>query len=240
MKFNLLFALPLLSWMFGPTSAVCDDQLQKAARLDVQIRVQMDYLLYLPKDYDKHDSWPLMLFLHGGGERGNNVELVKEHGPPQLISAGKAFPFIVVSPQCPEEKTWEPLELMALLDEIESKYKVDADRIYSTGLSMGGVGTCRLAAFAPHRLAAIAPIAGTGEASWARRIVHLPIWVFHGAKDKPASVERAQAMVDALKNHGGDPKLTIYPDADHDCWTETYNNPEFYKWLLAQKRASNK
>lgn len=212
---------------------------QNSAQLNTQVQVQLGYLLYLPKDYEKKESWPLMLFLHGAGERGDDLELVKKHGPPKLIAAGKEFPFIVVSPQCPKGKWWEPIELLALLDEISDKYKVAPDRIYVTGLSMGGFGSWRLAFYAPERLAAIAPICGGGETYWTKEFAHLPVWAFHGAKDTGVPLERSQAMVDALKKNGGDPKLTVYPEAGHDSWTATYDNPEFYEWLLAQKRSKS-
>lgn len=211
---------------------------QRASRLVTQIKVEMGYLLYLPKNYDQQESWPLVLFLHGSGERGDNLELVKKHGPPKLIAAGKQFPFIVVSPQCPAQRRWKPIELVALLDDLRSKYKVNDDRIYVTGLSMGGFGAWQMAAYVPDRLAAIAPICGGGETYWTKRFAHLPVWVFHGAKDTGVSLERSQEMVDALKKHGGDPKLTIYPEAGHDAWTETYDNPKFYEWLLEQKTSS--
>jgi predicted peptidase len=144
----------------------------------------MGYLLYLPKDYEKQASWPLVMFLHGAGERGDDLELVKVHGPPKLIKQGKEFPFIVISPQCPKDKWWEPVELTALLDDVIKKHKVDQDRIYITGLSMGGFGTWRLAAFIPKRIAAIAPICGGGDAISVRAIKHIPTWAFHGAKDE--------------------------------------------------------
>lgn len=217
-------------------TAIADDPTQTSERLDAEVKVEMDYLLGLPKDYDKQDSWPLILFLHGAGERGDDLELVKMHGPPKLIGEGKDLPFIVVSPQCPKNVWWEPIELAALLDQVIKKHKVDEDRIYVTGLSMGGFGTWELAAFAPNRFAAIAPICGGGEKYWTRRFTHLPVWAFHGAKDTGVLPERSQSMVDALKKQGGNPKLTIYPEAGHDAWTETYNNPDFYKWLLEQKR----
>ena len=216
--------------------ALADDSRQTSQRLDVQVQVEMDYLLYLPQDYDKQQSWPLVLFLHGAGERGDDLELVKKHGPPKLISEGKQFPFIVVSPQCSKDVWWEPIELTALLDEVINTHKVDEDRIFVTGLSMGGFGTWRLAAFTPHRFAAIAPICGGGESYWARRFSQLPTWAFHGAEDKAVPLQRSQEMIDALKEQGGEPKLTIYPDAGHDSWTETYDNPDFYEWLLAQRR----
>lgn len=209
---------------------------QVAQQLSTQVDVQMGYLLYLPKDYASQDAWPLLLFLHGAGERGDDLELVKKHGPPKQIAAGKDFPFIVVSPQCPRGRWWEPQELLALLDELGRKYKVDADRVYVTGLSMGGFGTWRLASVAPERFAAIAPICGGGEKSWARQIAQLPVWAFHGAKDTVVPLQRSQEMVDEIQRLGGNVRLTVYPEAGHDSWTETYNNPDFYQWLLQQRR----
>ena len=228
-----LFAL-LLGLSAGVRSAPGE---QQAARLDVQVRVTLDYLLFLPEGYDEKDSWPLMLFLHGAGERGDDPELVKTHGPPKIVETNKDFPFILVSPQCKAKRWWESLELTALADEIVAKYKVDEDRIYVTGLSMGGFGTWSLAAYTPNRFAAIAPICGGGEPYWTKRFSHVPAWVFHGAKDRLVPPQRSQAMVDALKKHGGNPKLTVYPEAEHDAWTETYDNPELYDWLLQQKRS---
>ena len=210
---------------------------QQPARLETQVNVALDYLLYLPPEYSEQESWPLVLFLHGAGERGDDLELVKVHGPPKLIAEGRDFPFIVVSPQCPEGFWWEPIELVALLDEIEASYKVDPDRIYVTGLSMGGFGSWRLAAYAPERLAAIAPICGGGETHWVKRFAHLPVWAFHGALDEGVPLVRSQTMVDELVEKGGHPELTVYPDAGHDSWTETYNNPKLYEWLLEQRRA---
>ena len=231
---SLVSTLLFTSHLFG------EDQpgKQKPARLDAQLKVQMDYLLYLPKDYEQRESWPLVLFLHGAGERGENLELVKVHGPPKLIAGGKDFPFIVVSPQCPKRRRWEPIELTVLLDEIVKTHKVDEDRIYVTGLSMGGFGTWQLAAHTPDRFAAIAPICGGGEPRWTRRFSKLPTWVFHGAKDTVVPLKRSQEMVDALKKAGGKPKFTIYPEAGHDSWTETYDNPKFYEWLTAQQRST--
>ena len=238
MKNAVILFTAVCVWASAAGSSYSQEKpgVQITAQLNTQVKVQMGYLLYLPKDYDKQASWPLMLFLHGAGERGSDLEVVKKHGPPKLIDAGKDFPFIVVSPQCPKDMWWEPIELVALIDDISSKYKVDPDRIYVTGLSMGGFGSWRLAAYAPERLAAIAPICGGGETYWTKQFVHLPVWAFHGAKDTGVPLERSQAMVDALKKNGGDPKLTVYPEAGHDSWTATYDNPEFYEWLLKQKR----
>jgi predicted peptidase len=235
-----LLALSVFLAAMTSSPAPADDQAgtQTAAQLDVQIPVRMGYLLYLPEDYEQQESWPLVLFLHGAGERGDDLEKVKVHGPPKLIAAGKQFPFVCVSPQCPEDSWWDATQLLALLDEIVRTHKIDEDRIYVTGLSMGGFGTWELAARAPKRFAAIAPICGGGEAIGlrVRRFAHLPVWAFHGAKDTAVPLERSQQMIDVLKKEGGEPKLTIYPDVAHDSWTETYNNPELYEWLLAQRR----
>jgi predicted peptidase len=218
--------------------AVAGDARQQPCELNRTVKVMMKYLLYLPKDYRQKDSWPLMLFLHGAGERGDDLELVKKHGPPKLIEAGKDFPLIVVSPQCPQERWWEPVELATLLDEIVEKHKVDKDRIYVTGLSMGGFGTWSLAAYQPGRFAAIVPICGGGEPLVTMLFAHVPAWVFHGAKDPVVPLERSEKMVEAMKKFGGNLKFTVYPEAGHDAWTETYANPQLYQWLLQQKRAA--
>jgi predicted peptidase len=205
--------------------------------------VDCNYLLYLPADYGKSkDKWPLIMFLHGAGERGKNVEAVKKHGPPKMIAEGKSFDFIIVSPQCPNDLWWpEQTEvLMALLDEIEAKYRVDTDRVYLTGLSMGGFGTWTLAEKFPKRFAAIAPICGGSEQYAANRLKKVPVWAFHGEKDNVVPLARSQTMVTAIKNAGGDAKLTVYPEAGHDSWTETYNNPELYEWFLSHKISDRK
>ena len=236
---TLMLAISAMSAIHNPASGEEITDKQTAAKFEASIPITMGYLLYLPKDFDKQDAWPLVLFLHGAGERGDDLELVKVHGPPKLIKQGKEFPFIVVSPQCPKDKWWEPIELTALIDEIVKKHKVDQDRIYITGLSMGGFGTWRLAAFIPNRIAAIAPICGGGETISIRQIKNIPTWAFHGAKDEVVTLDRTTKMIDALKATGAEPKMTVYPEAGHDSWTETYNNPELYDWLLAQKRTTN-
>jgi predicted peptidase len=114
---------------------------------------------------------------------------------------------------------------------------VDPDRVYLTGLSMGGYGTWSLAAAHPERFAAIVPICGGGNPADAAKLASLPVWVFHGAKDPTVPLERSKEMVEAIKSAGGNPRFTIYPEAGHDSWTETYNNPELYQWLLEQKKS---
>ncbi|MBI1313612.1 prolyl oligopeptidase family serine peptidase [bacterium] len=221
---------------FAVVASADDVPRQQVKRLDVQTRVQLDYLLSLPKDYEQKESWPLLLFLHGAGERGDSLELVKKHGPPKLIAAGHEFPFIVASPQCPKDRWWREYELVALLDDLAAKYNVDEDRVYVTGLSMGGFGTWYLAAYAPERIAAIAPICGGGDRQRAKYFANVAVWAFHGAKDTGVLPERSEEMIEALKEAGSEPKLTIYPEAGHDAWTATYGNPKLYEWLLGHKR----
>lgn len=197
-----------------------------------------EYLLYLPKDYSTADqkTWPLILFLHGAGERGDSLNLVKEHGPPKLIEEGQDFPFIIASPQCPTGQRWSSDELNILLNDLIRQYKVDKDRIYLTGLSMGGYGTWDLATRYPERFAAIAPICGGGEPKNACQLKDIPTWVFHGAKDEVVFPYQSEKMVEALKACGGDVHYTRYPEAHHDSWTATYANPALYEWFLKHKK----
>jgi predicted peptidase len=194
--------------------------------------VQLNYLLYLPKDYSEENNFPLLLFLHGAGERGNNLNDVKKNGPPKLIEDGKDFPFIIVSPQCPPDSRWNTKALIVLIDDLIAKHRIDTNKIYVTGLSMGGNGTWRLATEIADRLAAIIPICGWSDVFDVCSIGNLPVWAFHGAKDFIVPVSSSQVLIDRLKFCKGNAKLTIYPEADHDSWTETYNNPEIYEWLL--------
>jgi dienelactone hydrolase len=196
------------------------------------------YLLFLPEGYKKEEGkkWPLMLFLHGSGERGTVLDSVKKHGPPKIVETQKNFPFIVVSPQCPPNQRWYPPVLDALLEEVIGQHNVDTDRMYLTGLSMGGYGTWDYATQYPNRFAAIVPICGGGDPEKAWSIRNLPIWVFHGAKDQAVPVKQSEDMVEALQKAGNNAKFTVYPNAGHDSWTETYNNPELYEWLLSHKR----
>ena len=200
-----------------------------------------NHLLFLPEDYGEQEKdWPLMLFLHGAGERGNDLQKVKVHGPPKIVEKQKDFPFIVVSPQCPGGDWWdEKLDVLAnLLDDIVARYDVDTERIYLTGLSMGGYGTWALASKYPDRFAAIAPICGGGKRFMAYRLKDVPVWAFHGAKDSVVPLEESEEMVEAINARGGNAKLTIYPDAGHDSWTKSYDNQELYDWLLEHRRGN--
>ncbi len=235
---GLLLTLVWSLGMWGGSAVMGAGQSEQKLDTEIARKVEIGYLLYLPEGYGEKDrKWPLMLFLHGAGERGDNLELVKIHGPAKRIEQGKSYPFIVVSPQCPAGQWWtEKTEtLMALLDEIESKYAVDPDRIYVTGLSMGGFGTWTLATRHPERFAAIAPICGGGDWYLADRLKNVPVWAFHGAQDSVVPLVLSETMVQAVERAGGNAKLTVYPEANHDSWTATYDNPELYDWFLSHR-----
>ncbi len=206
--------------------------------------LRLNYLLFLPQEYEAQPQtkWPLILFLHGAGERGNDLELIKKHGIAKIVEQRQDFPFIAVSPQCPPDRWWwqELDALTGLLNEIIRTLAVDTSRIYLTGLSMGGYGTWYLAAAQPDRFAAIAPICGGGLSydGFPERVSvlkHVPVWAFHGAKDPMVPLEESVKMVEALRASGGDVRFTVYPEAEHDSWTQTYDNPELYAWFLQHR-----
>lgn len=200
----------------------------------------LGYLLYLPENYAmSNERFPLVLFLHGSGERGNDLSLVKTHGPPKIVDQGRHLPFIVVSPQCPAEQRWNAKTLLGLLDDLMGKHSIDKDRIYVTGLSMGGSGTWSLIATEPDRFAAAIPICGRGDPQAAMRADGLPIWIVVGDKDRAQLVANCHGMVNSLQARGGDVKLSIYSGVGHDSWTQTYATPELYDWLL-RHRASDR
>jgi len=207
----------------------------------VTLTFHLSYLLFVPQGYGQRPEkkWPLILFLHGAGERGDDLDLVRKHGIPKIVETQEDFPFIVVSPQCAKDRMWEVEALNALLDEVVSNYAIDGDRIYLTGLSMGGFGTWRLASAYPQRFAAITPICGVvwGARGFPNSLKSMPVWAFHGGKDPVVDVQQSKRAVKALQAIGGDARLTIYPEAGHDAWTKTYDNPELYKWFLEHTRA---
>ncbi|HSH93821.1 MAG TPA: prolyl oligopeptidase family serine peptidase [Roseimicrobium sp.] len=208
-------------------------------------KLELEYLLYLPKDYatDKKKSWPLMVFLHGAGERGKDLGVLTKHGPPRLIKEGQEFPFIIVAPQCPVDQCWDDDAVLGLLEAVMKKQRVDPKRVYLTGLSMGGYATWSLVTKYPERFAAAAPICGGGNkidvlVGGKKKIAALkrvPIWVFHGGKDNVVPLAESERMIETLKKAGvKDIQLTVYPEAQHDSWTATYANPALYEWFLKQ------
>lgn len=199
--------------------------------------------LYLPENYGKRDKkWPLILFLHGAGETGTELENVKRIGPPKLLDCDKhkdivpeLYQFIVVSPQTPAYG-WNPSLLSDLLDEVIAEHAIDTRRIYLTGISMGGNGAYVFASYYPEFFAALLPIAAWGGEARMRNIVSIPTWAFHGDKDNVIPLSAGKLTVDQLKKLGGDVRFTVYPGIGHDSWSETYLTPEVYKWLLKNRK----
>ncbi len=243
-----LFACALLA---TPLLAQNDPDVSMHKRLHFEKKitktVQSDYLLFLPEGYEARGDkkFPLMIFLHGAGERGTNLSKVAQHGPPKIVKTRKDFPFILVSPQCPANEWWTEDVVMGLLDDTIKNYNVDTNRVYLTGLSMGGFGSWALGTKYPERFAAIAPICGGGERigilvagrSKMAALKTLGVWAFHGAKDPVVQLAESEKMVDALKKAGcTDVKLTVYPEAGHDSWTEAYNDPALWDWFLQHSR----
>jgi predicted peptidase len=197
----------------------------------------LQHLTFLPRAYAETgaDQWPLMLFLHGAGERGSDPRKLRRYGPPRIVESDPDFLFILIAPQCPIGSYWRPGQLLALLDDAASRDRVDPRRIVVTGVSMGGYGTWALASAAPARFAAIAPICGGGEPRHARLLAGLPIWAFHGEKDDIVPVSETLEMIDAIRAAGGQPRVTIYPGVAHESWLAAYDTAELYEWLLAQR-----
>lgn len=246
-KLMAIAGLLAVMWQATPSEQLPDtNQEARSFERTITKTVGAQYLLFLPKDYDTDRSkrWPLILFLHGAGERGTNLAKVMVHGPPKIVKEKPEFPFIVASPQCPPGQTWSNDVVIALLNELTEKLRVDTKRVYLTGLSMGGYGTWSLAAAHPERFAAVVPICGGGDPIRIRLVDKqnsealrtLPVWAFHGAKDTVVRPAESERMVEALRRIGNEAKLTIYEDAEHDSWTRTYANPELYDWLLKHHR----
>lgn len=250
-RFFLGTLLALTALGAGAEPPVKPDDVQQARQFTKQITrtVTLNYLLYVPRAAASQPDkkWPLILFLHGAGERGSEVWLVAKHGPPRIVREQPDFPFIVVSPQCPAGRVWDNDEVLALLDEILATQPVDPTRVYLTGLSMGGYGTWSLGLAHPERFAAIVPICGGGDPlkalladpKKAEALRSLAVWAFHGAKDPVVKLSESERMVEALRRVGvREVELTVYPEAQHDSWTETYANPRLYEWLLRHQRPS--
>lgn len=216
-----------------------------------------DYLLSAPPARTS-TRWPLILFLHGSAFRGNDPTVVGTHGLPRLLQGGDdlsaaeaargaelARRFAIVAPQCPDFEVWDDARVLALLDDVEGEFNVDARRVYLTGLSMGGFGTWSVGVRHPERFAAIVPICGGGRiadiaaAGQPQRAAlrRLGVWAFHGARDVTVPLEESERMVAALQAAGAsDVRLTVYLNAEHDAWSESYANPALYTWLLEHAR----
>lgn len=225
---------------------------------------ELNYRMLEPVDYDSSKSYPLVLFLHGAGERGSDNFSQLKWGAAHFADPGmrQQYPAFVVAPQAPEDSWWsnfesnddstsfsaslkgnpsEPMQLtMELLDELQEEYAIDANRLYVTGLSMGGFGTFDLIEREPNKFAAAVPICGGGDVTRAFLLKDMPIWIFHGSQDEVVDVRHSREMVDAIRLAGGSPGYTEYPDAGHvGAWVKAYKDEELYKWLFSKELNSD-
>lgn len=215
--------------------------------------VSVSYQLLIPQDYDGKSPRPLLLFLHGAGERGDANTAQLKHGRAMLEAVAKKYGCIVVAPQCPPGKKWcevdwtkkahtmpvEPSDSMAAtigaLDQLAERYNIDPKRTYIMGLSMGGYGTWDAIQRYPGRFAAAVPICGGGDVQGAEAMKNTPIWAFHGDKDGAVPVERSRTMVEALKKVDGNIQYTEYAGAGHGIWNTVFETKEMIEWLFSQK-----
>jgi predicted peptidase len=237
MKRYVRFAIVLI--LLQGCSAQKNSQLIDA-EMETVVSESLIYYLYFPKDYEseKNKKFPLLLFLHGGGESGDSLSTIKSNGPPKLIVEGKQFPFLILAPQNPYKKKWWNTRAVAqLLDTIVENNRVDKNRVYLTGLSRGGSAAWEMAVQYPDKFAAMAVVCGMTPLPYANWInKDLPIWVFHGDQDKSIPISESVNMVDKLKAMGYDVKFTIYEGVGHNSWLQAYSNEELYEWFMKQER----
>jgi predicted peptidase len=233
------------------------------SRRSFKVRDTLPYRLLLPENYDPAQKYPVVFFLHGSGERGNDNALQLVHGAKLFLNPNnrKRFPAFVVFPQCPQNSYWSNQQtiqdssgksfrhfptdipptramvlLMGLVDHILESYSVNKEQVYVGGLSMGGMGTFELAWRKTGLFAAAFPICGGGNPSTAEKLKDIKWWVFHGAKDNVVLPEYSTVMVRALEEAGASVKYTHYPDANHNSWDPAFAEPGLLEWLFSQKR----
>jgi len=213
----------------------------------------MPYLLFVPEGYDKTKSYPLVLWLHGGGTRGNNLKLLLGHGDQHGIGfLARAdnqakYPSFIIAPQCPINRLWGNSEsdqptaemrmALEILDQVQTDYSVDSRRLYVMGMSLGGYGTWDAIIRRPTTFAAALPICGGGDPSKAALIAKTPIWAFHGDEDELVNVSKSRSMIAALKKAGGQPRYSEYKGVGHNSWERAFKEPDFSSWLFAQRRS---
>lgn len=234
----------------SPTPEQTGSQVALRFSQPVDRTLEANYLLFLPDSYaqDTERSWPLIVHLHGGGGRGTDPEKLRAYPLVQRLDEEPDFPFVVVTPQCPPGRPgpfgdlWtEHSDLvLAILDEVVETHRIDPERIYLIGHSMGGYGAWYLGHRAPERFAAIAPMSGPGVTWWAYRIAEagVPVWVFHGEDDEAVPIAESERMVATLREAGGIVRFTRYPERGHVI-REPFEGDELFDWLSSHRRESS-
>ncbi len=246
-QFLAIASLALLFTFSPNTSAQEATAVKPAAGQQVELSfktgdgAEVDYLLYLPKNYDASGDkkYPMLYFLHGRGESNGPLSLVAKWGPPKIAASGEEMPFIIVSPQCPRDDYWNSetqlTRLTELLENVTTTHAVDTNKTYLTGLSMGGYGSWALAAKHPTKFAAVVPVCGGGKPEFAESLTDTPIWNWHGDQDGAVPFKRSVEMVDAIKAAGGTKvRFTSLEGIGHNCWSAAYGTPQVYQWMLQQ------
>lgn len=218
------------------TNLAFSQEIVGSFKKEIKTTITVNYILQLPEN--PKEKMPLMVFLHGSGERGTDVTLVKKNGPfnyQNLIKERVA----ILAPQCPENTWWNTDEIYQLIQSICAKYPIDTNRIYLTGLSMGGWGTWKLATEYPELFAAVAPVCGVTDTEIYRNVAVLkdmPVHIFHGAMDDIVGPNMSIEIYQKLKKINLNCNLTIFPNDNHNSWDSTYGDPKFYEWMFAQKK----
>ena len=206
-------------------------------RTTVTKQIDLRYLIWVPEPAAQPAAgWPLLIFLHGSGERGGNLAKLKAHGPPRYAAAGRRFPFVLVAPQVDVGDSWHSDAIEALRTDLVARWPIDPDRVLLTGMSMGGYGAWNYAVAYPEQLAAVVPVCGIGNVERAGRVAQVPVWAFHGARDAVVPIAGDREMVRAVRAAGGQVRFTVYPKVGHNAWERAYADPALYGWLLMQRR----
>ncbi len=245
-----LFVLPLFLLLPFPAAHAADKQsaagFQTREFVDAN-NVTRKYVLFVPYKLPANERPPVLMFLHGSGERGDNgIDQIMVGLGPALWKVKSKFPFITIFPQCHKDSNWlvdgpDAQAALAILKSVEEEFRTDPDRVYLTGLSMGGSGSWSIVAKDPKRFAAIVPMCGRGNLDDAKKLAaaKLPVWNFCGDKDRQTTIEFSRDMHKALQGIGAESKYTEYPDVGHNCWDNAYGTPELYAWLLEHSRSKN-
>lgn len=256
---KIIKKLVLFVFLLTATDSFCQVSLFSPMKYSNGKGDTLNYRFLFP-DVDPLRKYPLVIFLHGSGERGNDNVSQLKWGVSNFATDYnlKLYKPFVIAPQCPNGKTWnnyssdlEKLKyndtaskisdlLLGLIDSTIKKFAIDTNRIYITGLSMGGIGTFDLITRRPRLFAAAAPVCGAGDTSKAEVIKHIPIWIFHGAEDAAVNAKYSLDMVNALTKAGAHPGFTQYPEVGHFSWIAAYSDPMFMDWLFRQSKANNK
>ncbi|MDX1943955.1 MAG: prolyl oligopeptidase family serine peptidase [Pirellulaceae bacterium] len=256
MSRSFLLVLPLI--LFMPLVTDAADVLDRfEARVYKDEAGELPYRLLKPKDYDPNKKYPLVVFLHGAGERGNDNKRQLVHGMADFASDAnmEKYPAFVLAPQCASGKKWCEVDwgadshtmpekpsqglaaTFAVIEQLQKELSIDPNRLYITGLSMGGYGTWDAIQRRPDLFAAAVPICGGGDPAGAAQMKDIPIWCFHGSDDTAVKVKRSRDMIKAIESAGGKPKYTEYPGVGHNSWSRTYADPAMFAWLFSQKKS---